>query len=350
MSFVNVSKDYLRKYIEEVLVKAGLSGDSSKIIANTLVEANLRGVDTHGVIRLPMYYLRRIKAGLISKNPHYRVEKHSSSTAILDADNGPGQVATLKAMKLAIEIARADGVGLVGIKNSSHFGMAAYFAMEALKEDMIGIALTQADARVAPFGAKNAYLGTNPVAFAVPAGKCYPIVLDMATSSSSMGKIILAVKEREPIPPGLAIDENGEVTTDPTKVAALLPSGGAKGSGLAIMVDILSGVLMGASFGIHINKGDDFTKPEKLAHLVGAINISSFSNVEQFKQRIDQMVMEIKNLPRASGFQEILLPGEKEFKTREKRLKEGIPIPKEVFNELQGLEGCYISHYTQIEG
>lgn len=338
---VNVLESYLRKYIEEVLVKSGLSEGSSKIIANTLIEANLRGVDSHGVVNLPNY-LRGIKGGSISKNPNYQIERRSNSTAILDADDGAGQVATLKAMKLAREIARVDGVGLVGVKNSSHFGMAAYFAMEALKEDMIGMALTQTDSRVVPFGAKEAYLGTNPIAFAIPAGDCYPLVLDMATSVISWGKVILAAKKKESIPSGLAIDGNGEVVTDPGKAVALPPLGGAKGSGLAIVIDILSGILMGASFGIHINKGEDFSEPRKLAHLVGAIEISSFSDVEQFKQKVDQMITEIKNLPRAPGFQEILLPGEKEFKTKEKRLKEGIPIPKEVFDELQGLEDCYI--------
>lgn len=330
----------LRKYAQCVLAKAGLHEEDARIVADTLVEANLRGVDTHGIVRLPLYYLKRIKKGLINRNPKYLVFRKSHSVAILDADDGPGQVATLKAIKLAIEMAKNSGIALVGIKNSSHFGMAAYFAMEALKEDMIGIAMTHADSRVAPFGASKAYLGTNPLAVAIPAEKHFPIVLDMATSTTSMGSIILAAMQEREIPEGLAIDECGKVTTNPKKVAALLPIGGAKGSGLAIIIDVLCGILTGSNFGKHIHRGDDFSKPEKLGHLVGAINIASFCDPAQFKNRIDQMILEIKSLPTVPGVDEILLPGEREFKTKEERLKKGIPIPQELFEKLQGLEGC----------
>lgn len=337
-----VKASVLREHVQNILLKAGVKDEDSEIITDTLIEANLRGIDTHGVVRLPLFYLRRIKKGLISRNPQYKIIKKSPSAALLDADRGPGQVAALKAIRLAIEMAAQTGLGFVGIKNSSHFGIAAYFTMEALKEDMIGIALTQADARVAPFGACKAYLGTNPFSVAIPAKEELPLVLDMATSVTAMGKIILARKSGKDIPPGIAINKEGEITTDPNEFEAMLPLGGAKGSGLAIIIDVLSGVLTGSSFGPHIHFGDDFTKPELLSHLVGAINIASFTSVVDFKKRIDQMIREIKGLPVAKGFSEILLPGEKEFKVREKRLREGIPIPREIFSDLQGLEGCYL--------
>jgi len=342
MKHVKVKAESLRSYAQCVLMKAGLKKEDACIVADTLVEANLRGVDTHGIVRLPLYYLKRIKKGLIKADPDYRVIKKSHSTAVVDADDGPGQVATLRAMELAIEMAKNSGIGLVTIKNSSHFGMAAYFAMKALERDMIGIAMTHADSRVAPFGARKAYLGTNPLAVAIPAEKHFPIVLDMATSVTSMGSIILAAMEEREIPEGLAIDENGHTTTDPKRVAALLPVGGPKGSGLAIIIDILCGILTESNFGNHIHRGDDFSKPEKLGHLVGAINVASFCGPAKFKHRVDQMISEIKSLPPAPGFDEILLPGEREFKTKEERLKKGIPIPQEFFEKLQGLEGCYL--------
>lgn len=347
MSCIVVKESILREYIQEVLTKTGVEVEDAKIIADTLIEANLRGVDTHGVVRLPAYYLKRIKKGLILKHPKYKVIKKSRSTAIIDADRGPGQVVTLKAIRLAMEIAKETGIGLVGVKNSSHFGIAAYFAMEALKEDMIGIALTQADARVAPFGARKAYIGTNPLSVAIPACKKPPVVLDMATSTISMGKIIFGAKKGEKIPRGVAIDEQGQITTDPNKVVALLSSGGPKGSGLAIIIDILCGILMESSFGPHINFGDDFTKPELLAHLVGAINISFFTSVDGFKRRVDQMIEEIKDLPPCNGTSEVFLPGEKEFRTKKERIEKGIPIVKEIFSELQGLEDCYIKHFEE---
>lgn len=346
MSYVVVTAEALKKYAQCVLEKAGLKKEDAYLIADTLVEANLRGVDTHGIVRLPLYYLKRIKKGLINVNPNYLVLKRSTSTALIDADDGPGQVVTFQAMQLAVEMAKNSGVALVGIKNSSHFGMAAYFAMEALKEDMIGIAMTHADSRVTPFGASKAYLGTNPLAVAIPAEKHFPIVLDMATSATSMGSIILAAMQEREIPEGLAIDECGKVTTNPKKVAALLPAGGAKGSGLAIIIDVLCGILTGSNFGKHIHRGDDFSKPEKLGHLVGAINIAFFCNPAKFKNRVDQMILEIKSLPPAPGVDEILLPGEREFKTREERLKKGIPIPQDLFEKLQGLEGCYIEQVS----
>jgi ureidoglycolate dehydrogenase (NAD+) len=343
MHSIAVPAEALRNYAQCVLRKAGIQEKDAYLIADTLVEANLRGVDTHGILRLPLYYLPRIKKGLINTKPNYSIFKKSHSIALMDADDGPGQVAAFHAMQLAMEIAKNSGVGLVAIKNSSHFGMAAYFAMEALKGDMIGIAMTQADSRVAPFGTSKAYLGTNPLAIAIPAEKHFPIVLDMATSITSMGSIILAAMEERKIPEGVAIDEGGNVTTDPRKVAALLPIGGPKGSGLAIVIDVLCGILTGLNFGKHIHRGDDFSKPEKLGHLVGAIQVASFRDPAEFKHEVDQMIFEIKSLPPAPGVNEILLPGEKEFKTRAERLKKGIPIPQELFEKLQGLEGCYIA-------
>lgn len=341
MSCVVVREKVLREYTQNVLIKTGIKIEESKIIADTMIEANLRGVDTHGIVRLPLY-VRRIKKGLISKHSQYRIVKKSRSTGIIDAEERSGQVVALKAMRLATRMAKEVGVGLVGIKNSSHFGMAAYFAMEPLNENMIGIVLTQADARVAPFGACRAYVGTNPLSIAIPAGKELPIVLDMATSATTMGDVILAAKSGKEIPPGVALDKEGKITTIANKVEVLLPFGGAKGSGLAIVIDILCGILMGSSFGPHINFGDDFTKPELLSHLMGAINISFFTSINGFKQRVDQMIREIKSLPPAKGFSRVMLPGEKEFQTRKERLRKGIPIPREVFSALQGLEGCYI--------
>lgn len=337
----------LREYAEKVLKKLGMKSEEIKIISDSLIDADLRGLNSHGVARLPMVYVERIKKGLISKNSEYKLIKKTGAMAIIDADNGPGQVAAFKAIKHAIKIAKKTGISFVSIKNSNHFGIASYFSMEAARADMIGFALSNAGADVAPFGAIESYIGTNPFSIAFPAEKNYPIVLDMATSVVARGKILLKAKEGENIPPGLALDKNGNPTTDPNQIATLLAFGGAKGSGIGIAIDILTGILMDSPFGIHINRADRFNCNEQLSQSVGALNISFFTDVKNFKKNIDKMITEIKKLRHMGGVKEIFLPGEIEMKIKEERSKKGIPISEDMFNELQGLEGCYIKNYKK---
>jgi LDH2 family malate/lactate/ureidoglycolate dehydrogenase len=345
MSYYIVGHDELRRYAEQLLIKLEVNIEDAKIIANSLVDANLRGTDSHGVVRLPMYYVSRIKKGQISKTSKYEIINKKVSVATLDADNGWGQIASLKAMKYATKIAKDTGVCFVGIKNSSHFGIASYYSIAALKEDMIGISLSNAGPDVAPFGAIRSYIGTNPFSIAFPAGKNYPIVLDMATSVMARGKILLGAKRGKKVPYGIAVDKDGKITTDPDKIMTLLAFGGAKGSGIGIAIDILCGILMNSAFGMHVNKVDKAKTDEQLSHLIGAINISCFTDINDFKRNIDQMIDEIKSLPRKRGVKEIFLPGEIELRTKEERMRNGIPISDNIFKELQGLEGCYIDNF-----
>jgi LDH2 family malate/lactate/ureidoglycolate dehydrogenase len=336
-SIIKIEAGELRQFCHKVLIKVGLTAGDAEIVADSLVQANLRGVDTHGVMRLPIY-VKRMRMGLIAVRPRMELHRTGPATALFDGGNGPGQVVTLRAMEEAIKLAHEAGVGLVAIKNSNHFGAAAYFAMRAIKEGMIGIALSHAEADMIPFGGRKPCLGTNPLAVAIPAGEELPIVLDMATSIVAMGNVLLAAKEGRPIPEGWAVDAEGNPTTDSKKARAVRPVGGPKGYGLAVIIDVLSALLSGAAFGVHINRMyDNFTEPQAIGHFVGALDISRYVPLEEFKRRIDQMIREIKSTPPAEGFVEVLLPGEPEFKTEERRLREGIPLSREVYTELATL-------------
>ncbi|HIC96623.1 TPA: Ldh family oxidoreductase [Candidatus Bipolaricaulota bacterium] len=334
---IKVEAAGLRRFCREVLIKVELTAEDAAVVADSLVQANLRGVDTHGVMRLPIY-VKRMRMGLIAVRPKMELHRTGSATAILDGGNGPGQVVTLRAMEEAIKMAQEAGAGLVAIKNSNHFGAAAYFAMRALEDDMIGLALSHAEADMIPFGGGRPCLGTNPIAIAVPAGEELPIVLDMATSIVAMGNILLAAKEGRSIPEGWAVDTEGNPTTDPKRARAVRPVGGPKGYGLAVIVDVLSALLTGAAFGVHINRMyDNFSEPQAIGHFVGAIDISRYVPPVEFKKRIDQMIREIKATPPAEGFTEVLLPGEPEFRTEEQRLRKGVPLSEEVYTELATL-------------
>lgn len=336
-SAITVQAQELESFCRNVLIRVGLAEAHAQIIAESLVKANLHGVDTHGVVRLPIY-VKRMEMGLISTNPTIELQKKAVATAVLDGGNAPGQVVAMRAMEEAIELAKRSGVGLVGAKNSNHFGAAAFFATRALEDDMIGIALTHAESDVIPYGGRRPCLGTNPLAVAVPAGDEPPVVLDMATSIVAMGNVIVAAKEGRPIPDSWAVDIRGDATTDPKKARAVRPLGGPKGYGLAIIIDILSGILTGSSFGLHINRMyDNFSEPQAIGHLLGAINISTYIPIKEFKGQMDQMIREIRSVPPANGFNRVLLPGEPELQEEKRRLREGIPLSEEIYKELEDL-------------
>lgn len=334
---LKVRAEKLKDFCREVLIKAELSPENAEIVSDSLVKANLRGVDSHGVMRLGIY-VKRMRMGLIVTQPEMRLTRTAPATAILDGGNGPGQLVALRAMDEAIPIAKEAGVGFVAIKNSNHFGTAAYFAMRALEDDMIGLALTHAEADMIPFGGKKPVLGTNPLAIAVPAKDELPIVLDMATSGVAMGKVMVAAQEGREIPEDWAVDTEGNPITDPKKARAVRPLGGSKGYGLAVIIDILSALLTGSAFGVHINRMyDNFSEPQAIGHFVGAIDIASYLPADEFKQRVDQMIREIKSIPPAEEFDEVFLPGEPEARTERERLKHGIPLSQELYAELEEL-------------
>lgn len=333
----------LERFCSDLLQKANIPPAGADLIAESLVRANLRGVDSHGVARLAIY-IERLDKKLVNPEPQIAILQETPAMALLDGDNGSGQVVAGWAMELVMAKARESGVALVGIRNSTHFGATAFFSMKALEQDMIGMVLANSYATVAPWGSRAPYFGTNPLSVAVPTGQELPIVLDMATSVAAWGKIILAAQKGEAIPTGWAIDADGEVTTDAARAlqGALVPFGGPKGSGISLVIDVLVGVLTGANCGPNV--GDlynNLERPQNVGQMMGAIDIRRFSDVNEFKSRMDAMIREIKSLPRAKGVNEVFLPGEIEVRNQQRREKEGIPLPPATVKELQKLSSEY---------
>jgi LDH2 family malate/lactate/ureidoglycolate dehydrogenase len=329
----------LSAFCVAVLEKAGVSRQNAEIVAHSLLAANLRGVDTHGITRLPIY-VERLKAGLTNGHTQGVPVSETSTTAVYDGQDGLGQVVGTKAMQLAIRKAEAAGVGMVTARNSTHYGTAAYYAMMALDKDMIGIALTNSPSLMAPWGGRKAFLGTNPLAIAVPAGKQKPFVLDMATSVVARGAIILAAKKGETIPISWGLNKDGEPTTSAKEAneGALLPLGGHKGFGLAMAIEVLTATLAGGPFGPHIGElYNNPTRNQGVGHFFGAIRIDRFRPVTEFKADMDAMIQEVKTQPLAKNFAEIMVAGEPEHRTEQERRGNGVPLSDAVVSDLTKL-------------
>ncbi len=324
----------LKSYIVRYFRRWEISGEDALLAADVLLSADMRGVDSHGVIRLKSYYGSRIAAGLIDPHASLKVVKETPTTIALDACNGLGHPAGVKAMRRCIAKARQSGIALATVRNSNHYGIAGYYAMMALPEDMIGISFTNSGPLVAPTHGRKAMLGTNPIAVAVPAASSRPYVLDMATSIVPIGRVAVYQKNEKSIPSGWGIDSNGCVTEDPGKVidgGALMPLGGPeilrgyKGYGLALMVDIFSGVLAGSGFG-DLVYGSNGNEPAHIGHFFAAVCIDAFREVDAFKQDMDQLLSALKDSPKAEGEERIYIHGEKEFEKAELARIEGIPL------------------------
>ena len=337
MSLINHEK--LTRFVSRSFEKLGVPAGDAEIAANVLVASDLRGVDTHGVIRFNphAWYIKWLREGVMTAKPNIRVIKENASTALLDADNGMGFVAGHRAMELAIKKARESGVGIVTVRNSRHYGMSAYYSMLALPHDMIGIAMTNASRQVVPTFGREARFGTNPISFAIPAQHEQAFVLDMATTTAAAGKLELAIRLGKPVPTGWALNEKAEPTTDP-KVAQqarrLLPLGGSresgshKGYGLGILVEILCGVLTGTLTALNPNQ-------EPRGHFFGAIDPSAFRPAAEFKADMDRLIRELKSTPPVEGESRVYVAGEIEFETADERSERGIPLHSSVLNGLR---------------
>jgi LDH2 family malate/lactate/ureidoglycolate dehydrogenase len=328
----------LNDFCIEVLTKAGVKPEEAEIISETLLFAELRNIKSHGIVRLPTY-VKRLENAAVNQNAEMRfLENKAAAVSVLDADNGMGQVAGYKAMKAAIDIARIYGIGLVAVKNSNHFGVASYFSMLASKDDMIGLVMTNASPAIAPFGTKTPLLGTNPLTVAVPAKKGKPIVLDMSMSTVARGKIRMAALQNKEMPLDWGLDKDGNPTSDPSEalLGSLVPIGGVKGSGLSLIIDLLTGALTGTSSLGEVKNITDMSGPSKTSHLFIAINIGAFMDIDEYKERVDDAISKIKSLP-PKGDNEIFMAGEIEQNIMEKRLAEGIPVDIEVVAELNKL-------------
>ncbi len=336
-------KDNLFEYVVRYLEKWSVPTEDAQMAADVLLSADARGVDSHGIIRLSSYYGSRLKNGLIDPLSPMKVLKETPTTLSIDAGNGLGHPVSVKTMRRTIEKARQSGIAMATVRNSNHYGIAGYYAMMALPEEMIGISFTNSGPLVAPTYGKKAMLGTNPIAVAVPAASQKPFVLDMATSIVPLGRITVYQKENKPIPAGWGIDTNGNVTENPAEVSnggALMPLGGTalmrgyKGYGLALMVDIFCGVLAGAGFTDSVY-GSGGEQPANIGHFFAAIRIDAFREIGEFKQDMDALLLSLKNSPKADGENRIFIHGEKEFENAERSSREGIPISEAALATLQ---------------
>jgi len=331
----------LRTFAEAAFRAVGVPAPDAEITVDNLIEANLRGVDTHGVTRVLVPYLRRIQKGMMLPTTEISVVRERPSTALLDGHNGIGQVIATHAMQLAIRKAAVTGSAWVSVNHSNHFGAAAYYAQMAVQHDMVAMVATNGPAAVAPWGGRQPILSTNPLAFAVPAGNEPPVILDMATTVVSRGRINLFAKQNLEIPWGWALDEEGRPTTNPHAAlrGTLLPMAGYKGYGLSLIVDLLSGVLSGANYGMHFpgHLAEYDRPPHNVGSLFAVVSVDSFMDVDQFKERVDIALREIKDSPCAPEIDRIYAPGEIEYETRQRRLQEGIPLPAEVISDFRSL-------------
>jgi LDH2 family malate/lactate/ureidoglycolate dehydrogenase len=334
-----IHPDDLRRVISDILAAAGLLPADAAIVADTLVAAEMRGLPSHGVARVPIY-VQRLELGLVNPRPRMRYLREEGATALLDADNGPGQPAAASAMARAIELAKGAGIGACVVRNSNHCGALAYYTQQAVGQIMIGFAATSANANVAPWGAREAVLGTNPISAAVPTPGDVPFVLDMSTSAVARGKIIMAAKVGAPIPEGWALDPDGRPTRDARAAlgGVLLPAAGPKGYGLAVLVDVLCGVLAGSAFGRQIGAlYDDLNRPQRVGHFMMAVDISRFVEVPAFLEAMGALITDIKSAAPAEGFDEVLLPGEPEARAEARARREGVFIQAAVYQELLDL-------------
>lgn len=331
----------LERFATELLVQVGVPPDDAALTAGSLIEANLRGVDTHGVTRVLVPYIQRLQAGVTNAKTAVDIVQDAPGAALIDGKNGIGQVVAARAMRLAIEKARQTGTAWVGVTHSNHFGTAAFYSLMAVEQDMVGIVMTNGIASVAPTGGRAAMLSTNPISFALPAGKEPPVVVDMATSVVARGRIMLYDKQGLPLPEGWALDDNGRPTTDAAAAlrGTLLPFGGYKGYALSLVIDLLCGVMTGALFGSHFHGAlaDDMVHPMDVGHLFGVIDPARFLPLPLFKERMDQALSELRACPPADGSRGVLIPGDIERMERERRLGEGIPLPEAVIVDFRRL-------------
>ena len=332
---MNTSK--LKNIIKKIFINHKLSNSHALICANALINAELVGALSHGLSRLKMY-CDRINKKTINPRPKIKIKKISSSVAHIDANNSIGFVAAEIGMKQAIKSAKKTGIGLVGIKNSGHYGLSGYYAEQAVKKNLIAFCFTNAPPAIAPHGSRKSLFGTNPICFGTPTSSKVPFILDTSVSVINRGKIRVAARTGKKIPVGVALDKFGKSTTDAKKALAgvQLPIAGFRGSGLAWMVDILSGTFTGGSHGGKVKDPfDDFTGPQNIGHLFIVMKANLF--VGNYNQRIKENIKRIKRLPKLKGVKEILYPGQRKFSRYKKNLRKEIDIPLNIAEDLKKL-------------
>lgn len=313
-------------FVESILVGNGVSRENAPIIASCLVLADLRGVDTHGVNRIPSY-MERIRQGVLDAKAVPDLTQVTPVVAQTDGRNGFGFLAAHTGMNRAIEMAREFGIGFVSVKHSNHFGMSAWAVQQALDAGMMSLVFTNSSPALPVWGGMSKLMGVSPLACGAPAGNTKPFILDMAPSVAARGKIYKAARRGEKIPGDWALDGTGSPTEDPNRAleGVMLPMGGPKGSALAVMMDVFSGVLSGSAFAGHVTNPYDPSKPADVGHFLVAIKPDLFMSLDDFKERMDYLYQRVVGSDLMAGVDRIYYPGEIEQITHEERLKKGIP-------------------------
>jgi len=323
----------LEAFISSALETVGIPAKDATQVAKLMAAADAHGGDAHGIFRLQQY-VTQIETGGVNPRPNIQVVNDRPGTALVDGDNGLGHLVMKRAAELAIEKARRTGVGWVGTRRSNHAGPAHLYARMPMQQDMIGLYFGVGNANlVPPWGGTEVLLSTNPIAIAVPGLRHPSIVLDMATTNTALGKIRLMAQRNEPIPEGWMIDRQGKPLTDPKRASEgfLVPIGGPKGYGLALMFGLLAGTLNGAAFGRDVvNYTKDTKTPSNSGQAIVALDIGGFADVHAFKQRVDDVWDIMKSSPTLPGFDEVRLPGERSGKLYEQRVANGVPIGPEL--------------------
>jgi LDH2 family malate/lactate/ureidoglycolate dehydrogenase len=327
-------------FMKRAFMAVGMPEADAATTGKLMADADLMGKDSHGIFRLPGY-IRRIKAGGINLAPDIRVERETNATALVDGDNGMGHLVVNRCAEIAIEKAAAHGVSWVGVHHSNHAGAAAVYSNMAMARDMLGIYAAVGSANhLPPWGGTEMLLSTNPIAISVPAAGQKPIVLDMATTVSSFGKIKVLAQRGLMMPEGYMIDREGKPLLDPRRAEEgfLLPIGGAKGYGLALMIGILAGTLNGAAFGKNVvDMNADPTTPTNTGQFYCAIDIKAFADVAAFRRNIDDVIGQMHGSPTMPGFDRVRLPGETSMNAIDQRSVGGIPIPPQLMKLLDGV-------------
>jgi LDH2 family malate/lactate/ureidoglycolate dehydrogenase len=330
--------DELFEFGSQVLQRHGVPLEDAREVAACLTKAELRGVDSHGMVRLPVY-ASRVQAGVVKARPAIEVTSSGTAAALVDGGNGLGPVVGARAVDAAVSLAVEHGTGVVGVRNSNHFGPAAYYVEKAVARGCIGIAISNAPPNMAPFGGKHRFLGTNPVAVGIPAGGEPPLIFDASTSVVARGKIIVAAHAGQPIPEGWAIDPEGRPTTDAQQAlaGAMLPFGGAKGSALSFIIDIFCGVLTGAAFAVHLNTLEDLSTVQHVGHMFAAVRTDLFVSDDEFRRRMDAILRLLKASPPAPGTGRVLAPGELELAHEAANRERGIALTAAMASQLADL-------------
>ena len=327
----------LNKIIREIFINHGLNKNHASISTNALINAELVGAYGHGLARLKMY-CERIKKKLINPKPNIKIKNISQSISLIDANNSIGFVAADIAIKKAIKNANKTGIGLIAVKNSGHYGLSGYYAEQAVKKNLVTMIYTNAPPAVAPHGSLKSLFGTNPICFGTPTGSKIPFILDTSISMINRGKIRVAARNNQKIPEGVALDKFGKPTTDAKKAleGVQLPIAGFRGSGLAWMVDILSGVLTGGNHAGRVKDPfEDFTGPQNIGHLFITFKTNLF--VKNYNKRIKDNIKRIKRLPKIKGVKEIMYPGQNKYNRYKLNSKKEIKISKIIKKDLEFL-------------